>query len=110
MRAIQACCPVLTHFLEADHLKPQVDSYDLHFIALRMKGILAKHSLAKKALESTSAVFKELLPLKEAFLTLHKLVHIVLTICVSTASCKRSFSALKRIKMYWQSTIHGEAC
>ena len=46
--------------------------------------------------------------MKEAFPTLLRLIQIALTICVSTASCERSFSALKRIKTYLRSTMHEE--
>ena len=60
MRAIQACCQVSTHFLEPDHLQPLADYYDLDFVALRMEVRLAKRTLAKKTMECTSAVLKEL--------------------------------------------------
>ena len=46
--------------------------------------------------------------MKEAFPTLLKLVQVPLTICVSTASCERSFSALKRLKTYLRSTMHED--
>lgn len=73
-----------------------------------MEAVLAKRMLAKKTLESTTTVLKELSPLKEAFPTLPRLIQIALTTCVSTASCERSFSALKQIKTYLQSTMHEE--
>ena len=72
-----------------------------------MESILAG-TLAKKTMESISDVFKDLHPLKEAFSTLLRLLQIALTICVSSASCQRSFSALKRIKTYLRSTMHKE--
>ena len=50
-------------------------------------------------------VFKKLLPLKEAFPTWLRILQIALTICVSSASCERSFSALKWIKTYLRSTM-----
>ena len=37
-----------------------------------------------------------------------KLLQIALTICVSTASCERSISALKQRKTYLRSTMHEE--
>ena len=73
-----------------------------------MEAVLAKHTRTKKTMECTADVLKELSPLKEAFPTLLKLLQIALTICVSTASCERSFSALKQIKTYLQSTMHEE--
>lgn len=52
-------------------------------------------TLAKKTMESIGDVLKDLYPLKEAFSTLLRLLQIALTICVSSAFCQRSFSALK---------------
>ena len=73
-----------------------------------MESILCKRTLAKKTMDSTTDVFKELIPLKEAFPTLHRILQIALTICVSSASCERSFFALKRIKTYLRSTMQEE--
>jgi len=47
----------------------------------------------------------ELAPLKLAFPTVVKLLQIAMTVCVSTAKCERSFSALKRIKTYLRSSM-----
>ena len=67
---------------------------------------LAKKTLEKKEdLEHISDVFKALIPLKDAFPELVKLVRIAMTIAVNTAHCERSFSALKRIKTYLRSTM-----
>lgn len=108
MRAIQACSPQSSQFLEPEKLQPLVDYYDLDSESLRMESILCKRTLAKKTLKSTAEVFKELSPLKEAFPTLLKILQIALTICVSSASCERSFSALKRIKTYLRSTMQED--
>ena len=43
-----------------------------------------------------------------AFPTLHKLIQIALTICVTSAECERCFSALKRIKSYLRSSMTEE--
>ena len=108
MRAIHACNPQCSQFLEPEQLQPLVDSYNLDSESLRMESILCKRTLAKKTMDSTADVFKELLPLKEAFPTLLGILRIALTICVSSASCERSFSALKRIKTYLRSTMQEE--
>lgn len=47
---------------------------------------VAKKTLSSKALETTNDVFSALMPLKEAFPTLSKVVKIALTIAVSTAA------------------------
>lgn len=98
MRAIRACSPQSAHFLEPAQLQPLIDHYDLDCESLKMESILARRTLAKKTVKSITDVFKELSPLKDAFPTLLRLLQIALTICVSSASCERSFSALKRIK------------
>ena len=107
MRAIHACNPQCSQFLEPEQLQPLADCYNLDNESLRMESILCKWMLAKKTLETTPDVFKELLPLKEAFPTLLKTLKISLTICVSSASCERSFSALKRIKTYVSEINHA---
>ena len=43
--------------------------------------------------------------MKLAFPNLVKLLHIAMTICVSTAKCERTFSSLKHIKSYLRSTM-----
>ena len=108
MRAIRACSPQSAQFLEPAQLQPLIDCYNLDCESLKMESILAKRTLAKKTMGSIADVFKELSPLKEAFPTLLRLLQIALTICVSSASCERSFSALKRIKTYLRSTMHEE--
>ena len=95
MKAIHACNPQCSQFLEPEQLQPLVDCYNLDSESVRMESILCKRTLAKKTMRHTADVFKELLSLKEAFPTLLKVIQIALTICVSSASCERSFSALK---------------
>ena len=56
-------------------------------------------------METINDVLKEIFSLKTAFPNLVKLLQLVLTIVLSTASCERSFSALKRIKTYLRSTM-----
>lgn len=108
MKAIHACNPQCSQFLEPEKLQPLVDCYNLDSESLRMESILCKRTLAKKKMDSTTDVFKELSSLKEAFPTLLRILQIALTICVSSASCERSFSALKRIKSYLRSTMQEE--
>ena len=108
MKAIHACNPHCSQFLDPEQLQPLAACYNLDSESLNMESRLCKRTLAKRKLKSTSEVFKELLPLKEAFPTLLKVLQIALTICVSSASCERSFSALKRIKTYLRSTMQEE--
>ena len=66
---------------------------------------VAKQTLAGKDPEHISDVLIELTPLKLAFPNVVKLLQIVMTICVSTAKCERTFSSLKRIKSYLRSSM-----
>ena len=105
MSGIQACYPNHIHFLDYDLLKPLADMYKLNQAQLNLEVNLAKHTLADKNLESVSDTLLTLLQVQSAFPVLTKLVHIAMTIAVSTAECERSFSTLKRIKTYLRSTM-----
>jgi len=73
MRAIHACNPRSSQFLEPEHLHPLVN-YNLDSESVRMEAILSKQILNQKKLNSAVHVFKELVPLKEAFRTLLKVL------------------------------------
>ena len=100
MKFIQACSPQSSTFLEPDHLQGLVHCYGVDAQAIWIESRLAKHTLAKTSMETTADVFKELFPLRQAFPMLLKLIQITLKICVTTASCERSFSAWKSEK-FW---------
>ena len=110
MKAIQACCPQSKTFLDTDHLQPLVSTYSLDQVSLSMETTIAKRTLSGKieSMQSISELFLELQPLRVAFPTLHKLIQIALTICVTSAECERCFSALKRIKSYLRSSMTEE--
>ncbi len=105
MRAIQSCSPQSPHFLQSDKLFPLANSYSLDIDSLSMECTLAKRTVNGKDMDSISDFLLEISPLRTAFPTLVKLLQIALTMVVSTASCERSFSALKRIKTYLRSTM-----
>lgn len=95
MRAIHTFSPDSEHFLDPTQLKPIALDYNLDYELLSMELTLAKRTLVKAEMENVGDVFLELTPLRAAFPTLLKAIHIALTISVSTAQCERSFSALK---------------
>ena len=106
MSAIQACHTKSKTFLDLNALQALVDIYELDVSNLRSEVDVAKRTLeSKKDLETTSDVFLSLIPHKDAFPTLLKLVRITLTIAVSTATCEHSFSTLKLVKSYLRSTM-----
>ena len=63
---------------------------------------------AKPNTQTLCDVIEALSPLRAAFVGLIKLMQIVLTMSVRTASYERSFSSLKRIKTYLQSSMGEE--
>ena len=105
MRAIQSCSPKSPHFLQPDKLLTLANSYGLDVSSLSMECSLAKRTLQSVDIDSISEVLVEISSLRTAFPNLVKLLQIALTIVVSTASCERSFSALKRIKTYLRSVM-----
>ena len=105
LEGIQCCHPESPHFLEINHLMPLVTLYNLNKESLSMECTIAKRTLKNKEINTINEVLTELLPLREAFPELVKLLQISLTIAVSTAECERSFSCLKRIKSYLRTTM-----
>jgi hypothetical protein len=55
--------------------------------------------------KSVLHVVNALTPLKSAFPQLIALLHLTLTLPVSTASCERSFSCIKRVKTYCRASM-----
>ena len=74
-----------------------------------MECVIAKCTLKDKNITTINDVLSEIVPLKEAFPVLVKLLQIVLIVVVSTAECERSFSSLRRTKTYLRSTM-SEQC
>lgn len=88
---------------------PLVENYGLDEDAIDVEARLAKRTLEKKDdMNDISDVMLSLIPLKDAFPELLKLVRISMTIAVNTAHCERSFSTLKRIKTYLRSTMSDQ--
>ena len=91
--------------LDAVSILPLLRAYALDEDSFNMEATLAKQSLKGKEMSNLGDVLRELYPLKAAFPNLLKVLQITLTIAVSTAECKRSFSSLRRIKTYLRSTM-----
>ncbi|KAK7893681.1 hypothetical protein WMY93_022833 [Mugilogobius chulae] len=89
MKGIQACHPASADFLNEDSLQPKVNHYKLSF--LKDEVVVAKRFFSRKMAESElslSAIFK-----------------IALTIPVSSCSCERSFSTLRRLHTWFKRTM-----
>ena len=107
MHAIQSCNPLSSTFLHPEKLLPLISTYGLDKDALLEECPLAERTLlqSKQNITTVYEVFAELLPLKNAFPNLVRLLQIILTIAVSSSSCERSFSSLKRIKTWLRTTM-----
>ena len=105
MRAIQCCNPNSAHFLDINFLAPLIEVYNLSKDSLSGECLIAKRTLNGQVVCSTADVLKEIVPLNIAFPALIKVLQIALTIVVTTAECKRSFSSLKRTKNYLRSSM-----
>jgi hAT family C-terminal dimerisation region len=62
-------------------------------------------SFSPNAISVTRHVLRALKPMRVAFLRVIKLYQLALTLPVSTASCERSLSCIKRIKTYIRTTM-----
>ena len=100
MRAIQACAPGSPHLFGS----PSYCS-SCWFLWPRYK--CSSHGVFLSSVhgKDLNVVINELSSLRTAFPVLLKSIQITLAIAVSTAHCECSFSALKCIKRYLQSTM-----
>ncbi len=108
MKAIQSCSPASVNFLDHQQLIPIANAYNLNMVSLSAECPMAKRTLSGKDIGSVHDVFVELSPFQTAFPNLVKALQIILTIAVSSASCERSFSSLKRIKTWLRTTMKEE--
>ena len=69
---------------------------------------VAQNLTKRSNLETTEEFYVLLTSMQQAFPDLIRLVRIALTVPVTSATAERSFSALKRIKMYLRATIGQE--
>ena len=108
MTAASACSPRSPSFLNCKVMEPLVEHYHLNREMVSFQAEAAARFLQKKEVKSLCEVVNHLLPVKEAFIDLLKVLQITLTLGVSTASCERSFSCLKRLKTHLRATIGQE--
>ena len=86
-------------------MEPLLRQYDINQAVLSAQAECAKNYLIGKDFNSLGEALKHLIPLKEAFSECVRLWEIVLTMGVSTASCERAFSCLKRLKTYLRASM-----
>ena len=105
MRALQACNPTSSTFLDPQHLEPLISTYCLDMDLVKIESPVAKRTLANKDVQEISDVVMELAPLKAAFPVLVRVLQIAMTISITSAQCERCFSTLKHIKTYLHSSM-----
>lgn len=107
MNSVQACCPRSgVNFLNPEKLLPLAARYNVEAtVLLEEQCKQALHTLSGKELKGISDVLLHLNRNKKGFAIIVKLLTIALTLGVSTATCERSFSGLRRIKTYLRSSM-----
>lgn len=105
MKGVAATNPKHKTFLHQDALLPMAKHYgvfeenlsaELH----QLKRLIDRKKQNGVSVNSTHDLLVLLRPYKDAFMDVYKLVCISLTLPVSTATCERSFSCLRRLKIY----------
>lgn len=109
IRGTSALSPRNKAFLQEEVLQGMASHYgcveeDLKCELLQTKKFLERKRTAGVIVESTIDFAKLMLPYRDAFFEMYKLICISLNLSVSLAGCERSFSSLKLQKNYLRST------
>ena len=91
MRSVDACNPLSPNFLNSSLLSLLTSLYNICTEQLPNECLLPKPVLKDKTLKLCLTHTLIFLPLQAGFPTINKLMHVVLTLVVSTAQCERSF-------------------
>ena len=106
MRGIQALNPTSEHFADVSHIRPFAEAYNADLVDLEHELHQAKRLIERlddKGSEKPNSLVSFISCISaygEAFHELHRLGKIAIALPVSTASCERSFSALRHIKTW----------
>ena len=88
MKSVQACSP------QSNDLSGITEAYGIYADAVAVEAPLARAALRGKEIESIGDVLREPAPLKVAFPCLIKVVHIALTLAITSATCERSLKSI----------------
>ncbi|XP_064111563.1 zinc finger MYM-type protein 1-like [Macrobrachium nipponense] len=107
---ISALCPEGQTFLHEDDLKSFALSYSVKQSNLKHELPLVKKLLQKEPQPPTSLVefLSFIHPYKSAFDCLYRLLLIAVTLPVTSASCKRSFSKIRIVKTFLRNSMTSE--
>ncbi|XP_063765900.1 zinc finger MYM-type protein 1-like [Eleginops maclovinus] len=105
LKGATALNPKHETFLDKDTLLPMAEHYGVLIENLsaelhQLKRLIERKNQRGDVVSTTHDVLVLLRPYKDAFVDLFKLVCISMTLPVTSASCERSFSCLRRLKTY----------
>ncbi len=105
LKGLPALSPEHPSFLDKQRVLPMAHHYGVNEENLSAELHQARPLLQRKAeqghtINSTQEFLSLMRPYKDAFVDLYKLITISLTLLVTSASCERSFSCLRRLKNY----------
>ena len=108
LELFDASNPHHENFLGEESLRmfcKQFTRFNLDETSLVQQAVVARSLLQEKNIGTSRGCLEYLLPMKAGFHQLVPYFQMVLSFPVTSASCERSFSALKRIKTYLRSTM-----
>jgi hypothetical protein len=113
MKSFSVFDPLSTHFLNFQMAKPFIDNYKSHFpVISEFELNFAKEHIRNFFKDSKKIsvldVYNYLLSNKIVFEKVFKLFQIFLTLPVTSCSCERSFSTMRRTKTYLRNRMSDE--
>ena len=103
MKAVQPCTPGSESFFNPDAIEPCCQFYDIDF-TIKSEIEVAKNYISTQNLKKTAVALLDALPVN-FFPHMSQMLRVIVTIPVSSATCERVNSCLKRIKNSKRSTM-----
>ncbi len=105
LKGIQACSPTSENFLSDPHLVELARHYN---IELKTEEVIARHFLIRK--KQAGAAPQDMISVynlldSDMFPSLKSVIQVALTVPVSSCTCERSFSALRRLHTWLRRTM-----
>jgi hypothetical protein len=105
LSSISSLCPTSDTFLDFDALKFFVNHLKFDLVTLSNELKVAKRMLQSKSLITIIDLYRELDAFREAFPVLVDVIKCAITLPVSSTTCERTFSKMKKIKTAVRSTM-----
>uniref|UniRef100_A0A672IQM3 TTF-type domain-containing protein n=1 Tax=Salarias fasciatus TaxID=181472 RepID=A0A672IQM3_SALFA len=109
LRGVPALSPKHSSFLDKEHILPMARHYgigeeNLSAELYQVRQLFKRKEEQGHQIGTTQEILSLMRPYKDAFIDLFKLLSISLTLPVTSVSCERSFSCLRRLKNYLRNT------